>query len=114
MERDELHKKLRKIRWILDIIRHKRLIVGAEIKRLLEIKGDKKNSGSIFDRLNISPNLDFERILAYEFDDEAFAATIPTVEAILTADGLICTTQNPLEMLMKKDFMRGEKDKAKK
>lgn len=86
------------------------------MKRLLEIKGDKKNSGSIFDRLNISPNLDFERILAFEFDDDNFANTIPTVEAILTADGCIATTQNPLEMLMKrKEFMQTrEKMKAKK
>ena len=45
--------------------------------------------------------MDFERIMHYEFDDEAFAATIPTVEAILTPDGRIVTTQNPLDMLQK-------------
>lgn len=91
-------------------MKHRHIGVWWDIKRFLEIKGDTKNSKSIFDRLNISPNLDFDRILEYEFDDDAFAATIPTVEAILTADGKIVTTQNPLDMLLKKDFAEKVKD----
>ena len=75
------------------------------VKFLLEIKGDTKNSLSIFDRLSLSPKLDFEKILEYEFNDENFAATIPAVEAILLPNGHISSTKNPLEMLIKKGLL---------
>lgn len=39
-----------------------------EIRRLLEINGNTKNSSSIFDRLNISPQIDLDALL----EDESF------------------------------------------
>lgn len=92
LQREQLEKKLAKTRKYVKMMFARKEETKKEIKWLLEIKGDTRNSGSIFDRLNISPNLDFERILEFEFDDEAFANSIPTVEAILTKDGRIATT----------------------
>ena len=73
-----------------------------EVKRLLEIKGDTKNSESIYDWLNISPKLDFDRLLEYEFDDDVYAMTIPTVDAVLTADGHIALNRSPLDVILRR------------
>ena len=73
-EQEFLDKNLRRMRAIINMMQDKNKETRREVKRLLEIKGDTRNSNSIFDRLHISPNLDFERIMHYEFDDEEFSA----------------------------------------
>ena len=87
------------------MITERQMNVAQETKRLLEIKGDKRNSNSIFDRLGISPNLDFERIMEYEFDDEEFANNIPSLSAFVTPDGFISSSTNPLDLLLRTDII---------
>lgn len=42
------------------MMKSKKGVDNHEVKRLLEINGNKRNSGSVFDRLNISPDINLD------------------------------------------------------
>lgn len=91
---------------IIDMMAQRKNKTSKEVKRLLEINGDTINSKSIFDRLHISPNLDFEKIMEFEFDDDEFAETIPSLSAAVGPDGRISYSTNPLDLLLRNDMKK--------
>ena len=66
MEKDELDRKMMKIKEILLMMKNKPKTYLVEVKWLLEIKGNKNNSKSIYDRLNIPKSTDFDKLLENE------------------------------------------------
>ena len=66
MEKDELDRKMMKIKEVLMKMTSVKKTYHGDVKWLLEIKGDKNNSESIYDRLNLAKNTDFDKILENE------------------------------------------------
>lgn len=77
IEQDELNKKLAKFKNVIDLMQKKAGTYKHEVRRLLEIGGNRRNSSSIFDRLKISPNIDLDKILEDESDLVGLNAVSP-------------------------------------